>query len=79
MKLLHEVVKRLRGGADAEKDRNFDENKKYAEYQTDSRENNSPAEEICYAECNAEEHCEDTRPLSIDTKVPRLELPRDVI
>ena len=64
MKLLHKVVKLLRGWADAEEDRDFDEDKECAEHQADSGEHNSPGEEVCYAECNAEDHCEDTRPIS---------------
>lgn len=79
VKLLHEVVKLLRGGADAEEDRNFNEDKECAEDQTDGGEHNSLGEEVCYAECNTEDHCEDARPLPIDTKVPCLELPLDVI
>lgn len=79
MKLLHEVVKLLRRRTDAEEDRNFDEYQKDAEHQTDNGEDYSLGENVCYAECDAQDHRENTHPLSINTEVPRLELPSDIV
>jgi len=78
MEPLDKCVESFGGWADAEEKWNLNKNKKYTRDETDDGKDDRFGEDVGYAECNTEDHCEYTHPLSIDTEVPCLEFPRNI-